>query len=225
VNYEIRYKPAFAAIFITLEPGERITAEAGAMASMDAGITMTTQFMGGLMPALLRSWFGGESLFTNTFINRTPEPKTLVLSQAMIGDIEVLQLGGEENASLCLEGGAYIASTARIDLSVRWAGFNSWLAGEGLFKLLVSSKGRGLVFFGGYGGLTRRQVTGDFIVDSGHLVAYEPSISLNVRFAKGIIGSIASGEGMVNHLKGNGMIYLQSRSIDSFVQFLRRKIR
>lgn len=224
MNYEIRYKPAFAAIFITLEPGERITAEAGAMASMDAGITMTTQFMGGFIPALLRHWFGGESLFTNTFINRTSAPQTVVLSQAMIGDIEVLQLGGEQ-AALCLEGGAYIASTARIDLSARWAGFNSWLAGEGLFKLLVTSKGRGLVFFGGYGGLTRRQVTGDFIVDSGHLVAYEPSISLNVRFAKGILGSLTSGEGMVNYLKGNGMIYLQSRSIDGFVQFLRRKVR
>lgn len=224
MNYEIRYKPAFAAIFITLEPGERMTAEAGAMASMDAGLTMTTQFMGGFIPACLRSWFSGESLFTNTFINRTSEPKTLVLSQAMIGDIEVLQLGGEQ-AALCLEGGAYIASTARIHLAMRWAGFNSWFAGEGLFKLLVTSKGRGLVFFGGYGGLTRRQVTGDFIVDSGHLVAYEPSLSLNVRFAKGLLGSLTSGEGIVNHLKGNGMIYLQSRSIDSFVQFLRRKIR
>ncbi|TVQ58309.1 MAG: TIGR00266 family protein, partial [Spirulina sp. DLM2.Bin59] len=151
MNYEIRYKPAFAAIFITLEPGERITAEAGAMASMDAGLTMTTQLMGGFIPALLRRLFGGESLFTNTFINRTSERKTLVLSQEMIGDIEVLQLGGDQ-AALCLEGGAYIASTSRIAISTRWAGFNSWLAGEGLFKLLVKSKGQGLVFFGGYGG-------------------------------------------------------------------------
>jgi uncharacterized protein (AIM24 family) len=34
MKYKIRYKPAFAAIFVTLEPGEKVTAEAGAMTSM-----------------------------------------------------------------------------------------------------------------------------------------------------------------------------------------------
>jgi uncharacterized protein (TIGR00266 family) len=225
VKYEIRYKPAFAAIFITLDPGERIIAEAGAMASMDAGLTMTTQFSGGLIPALLRAGFGGETLFTNTFINRTDGPLNLVLTQSIIGDMEVIQLDGQQQAALCLQPGAYIASTARIKLGVKWAGFNSWLAGEGLFKLQVESNGKGLVFFGAYGGLTKRQISQDFIVDSGHLVAYEPQIKLNVRFAKGIIGSLTSGEGLVNHLKGTGVIYLQSRSVDGLVRFLRPKLR
>jgi uncharacterized protein (AIM24 family) len=42
LKYDIRYKPAFAAIFVTLDPGESITAEAGAMTSMDAQLSMQT---------------------------------------------------------------------------------------------------------------------------------------------------------------------------------------
>ena len=73
MKYEICYKPAFAAIFMTLKPGERITAEAGAMTSMDSRLTMKTQFSGGILVAFLRKFFGGESLFVNVFINETKD--------------------------------------------------------------------------------------------------------------------------------------------------------
>lgn len=46
MKYEIRYKPAFACLFVTLEPGEQVTAESGAMVSMDGGILMKTEFSG-----------------------------------------------------------------------------------------------------------------------------------------------------------------------------------
>lgn len=220
MKYDIRYKPAFAAIFITLDPGESIVAEAGAMASMDGDLTMKTEFSGGLVNALMRSWFGGESLFVNIFTNETESPKQVVLTQSLIGDIEGLEL--RKGAQMCFQSGAYIASTPRIQLKVRWAGFNSWIAGEGLFKLQV--EGRGMVFFGAYGGLTKKHVQEDFIVDNSHLVAYEPQLKMNVRFAKGIIGSLTSGEGLVNHIKGTGTIYLQSRSIGGLVGFLKKRL-
>lgn len=70
----LKYKPAFAAIFVTLEPGESIIAEAGAMVSMDSRLTMKTEFSGGLISALMRKFFGGESLFVNVFSNQTRQP-------------------------------------------------------------------------------------------------------------------------------------------------------
>lgn len=220
MKYEIRYKPAFATLFITLEPGERLVAEAGAMASMDGAITMKTELAGGLVPALLRAWLGGESMFVNVFQNQTDTPRQVVFTQSVVGDMEGLEL--QKGASICLQPGAYIASTPRVKLGVQWAGFNSLFAGEGLFKL--KAEGRGMLFFGAYGGLTQRQVDGDFIVDSGHLVAYEPQLSLNIRLSNGLIGSLTSGEGLVNQIKGKGTIYLQSRSIDGLVRFLRTRI-
>jgi uncharacterized protein (TIGR00266 family) len=219
MKYEIRYKPAFAAIFLTLNPGERITAEAGAMQSMAAALSMQTQFSGGLIPGLLKKFFGGESLFVNEFRNNTQKPLELVLSQAMLGDIGLIELKGN---SICFQPGAYIAHTPGIEMGVQWAGFSSWLAGEGLFKLKLS--GRGLVFFGGYGGISQRQVEREFIVDSGHLLAYEPGIKMNLGLSSGLVGSVTSGEGLVNRLTGRGQIYLQSRSTEGLVRFLRSKV-
>jgi len=220
VKYEIRYKPAFAAIFVTLEPGEMITAEAGAMTSMDAQITVKTEFSGGFFWALLKKFFGKESLFVNTFSNQTQRPLNLVLTQSTIGDIACVELRGSE---LCFQPGAYIAHTADTKLGIRWAGFKSWFSGEGLFKLKVS--GNGGVFFGAYGGLTSKQIDGEFIVDTGHLVAYEPGIRMQIGLAGGWFGSITSGEGFVSRLTGQGEIYLQSRSIDGLVKYLRPKLR
>lgn len=219
MKYEVRYKPAFATIFLTLLPGERMTAESGAMASMAAELGMKTQFFGGLLPALMKGFFGGESLFVNVFSNETQQPYEVVLTQSSIGDIAAIQLQGNE---LCLQPGAYIAHSAGVHVGVQWAGLASWFSGEGLFKLKVS--GKGLVFFGAYGGLTEVDVIDDFVVDNSHLVAYEPTITMNVRLSGGLFGSVASGEGFVNRLKGKGKIYLQSRSMDGLVKFLRPKL-
>ncbi len=219
MKYEIRYKPAFATLFVTLNPGERLTAEAGAMLSMAAALSMETQFSGGLIPGLLKKFFGDESLFVNEFRNRTQQPLELVLSQSLPGDLMVVELKGN---SLCFQPGAYLAHTAGVQMSLQWAGFSSWLAGEGLFKLKVN--GRGLVFFGGYGGISQRRVNQSFVVDSGHLLAYEPGIKMNLRLAGGLLGAVTSGEGVVNHLTGQGKIYMQSRSLSGLVRFLRSKV-
>jgi uncharacterized protein (TIGR00266 family) len=220
VPYEIRYKPAFAAIFVTLNPGESITAEAGAMTSMDAQLSMKTGFSGGLLSGLLKKFFGGESLFVNTFTNNTQKPLSLVLTQSTIGDIALIELRERE---ICFQPGAYIAHTPGGKMGVQWAGFKSWISGEGLFKLKLS--GRGNVFFGAYGGLIQKRINGEFIVDTGHLVAYEPGIRMKVGLAGGFIGSVTSGEGLINRLSGQGEIYLQSRSIDGLVRYLRPKLR
>jgi len=220
VQYELRYKPSFATIFVTLDPGDSIVAEAGAMASMDGALTMKSEFSGGFFSGLLKKFFGGESLFVNVFKNNTRKPQQVVLTQAIVGDIECVELRGN---SLCFQPGAYIACTPGVKLGVRWAGLASWFAGEGLFKLQVS--GKGTVFFGAYGGISKKRINGDLVVDNGHLVAYDPSIKMNVRMAGGLLGSVTSGEGFVNKLVGTGDVYLQSRSVDGLVRFLWPKFR
>lgn len=220
MRYEIRYKPAFSTVFLALNPGEAMLAESGAMASMDGAIEMQTKLSGGLSAAIVRKFLGSESLFVNIFRNRSQETQELVLTQPTIGDIECLEL---KDTAICLQPGAFIAHTAGIKMSVAWAGFASWIAGEGLFKLQLS--GRGLVFLGAYGGISTKQIDGDFIVDNGHLLAYEPGIKMQIRLSGGIFGSLTSGEGLVNRLSGRGTIYLQSRSVSSLVSYLRSKSR
>ena len=219
MEYEIRYKPAFSTIFVTLEPGESLTTEAGSMTSMDANLLMDTHFSGGFFTAFLKKFLGKESLFVNTYTNGSRENLNLVLSQSIIGDIEALAL---EDNEICFQPGAYIAHTPGVEIGVAFAGFASWIAGEGLFKLKL--KGRGTVFFGAYGGLTRKEISEGYVVDNGHLVAYEPNIRMGIRLAGGLFSSLTSGEGLINRLQGSGTIYLQSRSVHSLVRFLSPKL-
>ncbi len=219
MNVKIEAKPAFAYLDVELAPGETIIAEADAMATMSSELDMTAKFNGGLFQGIAKKFLGSESLFVNHFTNNTQKPLKLTLTQATPGDIECKVLNNE---SYCLEGGSYIASDPGIRLGLRWAGIGSFIAREGLFKLVV--KGTGKVYFGAYGGIIEKEIKGEYIVDSGHLVGYESSMKLTPKLSNGIIGSITSGEGFVLKVSGNGKIYLQTRNLSGLASWVNRHL-
>ncbi len=67
-----------------------------------------------------------------------------------------------------------------------------------------------IVWFSAYGGIFSREITDEYIVDTGHLVAYEPTINIRVGLAGGIFSSFFGGEGLVTKVRGPGRIYMQS---------------
>ncbi|MCR4415749.1 MAG: TIGR00266 family protein [Thermoguttaceae bacterium] len=205
MDVEIRNKPAFANIYVKLAPGDRIVAEADAMASMSSSVEMQTKWSGGMLRGILKRLFGGESMFVNVF--STPSGGELVLTQPFPGDIECIELKGN---TLYLQPGAFIACEPGVKLGLGWAGIRMLVAREGLFRLKVSGNGR--VWFGAYGGIFQRDIQDEYVVDSGHLIAYEPSIQVRIGMAGGLFTSFFSGEGLVTRLKGPGRIYMQSRS-------------
>jgi len=103
---------------------------------------------------------------------------------------------------------------------VKWAGFASLIAKEGLFKLIIS--GNGTVVYGSYGAMVEKVIEGEYIVDSSHLVAYEPHMKLKIQLAGGLISSITSGEGLVTRVVGSGKIILQSRSMTGLAGWINR---
>jgi uncharacterized protein (TIGR00266 family) len=219
MNVKIEAKPAFAYLDVELAPGETIIAESDAMATMSSDLDMNAKFNGGFFQGLTKKFLGGESLFVNHFVNTTNKPLKLTLTQATPGDIECKVLNNE---SYCLEGGAYIASELGVKLGLRWAGIGSFIAREGLFKLVV--KGTGKVYFGAYGGIIEKEIKGEYIVDSGHLVGYESSMKLKPKLSNGIIGSITSGEGFVLKVTGNGKIFLQTRNLSGLASWVNRHL-
>lgn len=207
---EIRNRPSFANLQVSLGPGESIIAESDAMASMTANVEMSTMWNGGFGSAILRRAFGRESLFVNRFT--ATSPAQLVLTQMFPGDIECIELRGN---TLYLQPGAFVACESTVDLGLGWAGISSFIGREGLFRLRVSGQGR--VWFGAYGGIFAREIEHEYIVDTGHLVAYEPTIALKMGLAGGVLSSIFGGEGLITRVHGTGRIYMQSRSIDGLV--------
>jgi len=207
VEVEIRNRPSFANLLVHLQAGETIIAEADAMASMSASVEMTARWNGSFFSAVARRMFGGESLFVNEIT--TSSAGHVVLTQPFPGDIACLELKGN---SMFLQPGAFIAAEPTVTLGLGWAGFRSFIAGEGLFRTEVS--GHGCVWFGAYGAIFTREIQQEYIVDTGHLVAYEPTIGIKVGLAGGIFSSFFGGEGLVTRVQGPGKIYMQSRSFD-----------
>ncbi|WP_375772265.1 TIGR00266 family protein [Archangium gephyra] len=203
---EIRNKPSFANVRVHMRAGDGLVAEADAMASMSPSIEMKARMAGGFFTALVRRVFGKESFFVNEFA--TQSQGELVLTQPVPGDIISVALNGN---SLFLQQGAFLACEPGVKLGVGWAGIASLVGGEGLFRLNAS--GTGTLWFGAYGGITEKEVNGELIVDSGHLVAYEPTLILSMGLAGGIFSSFFSGEGLITRVRGRGKIYLQSRAL------------
>jgi uncharacterized protein (TIGR00266 family) len=219
MKISVEGKPAFAHVHLELEPGETMIAESDAMSSMAADLDMKAKMNGGFFSGLMKKFFGGESLFVNHFTNNTSEPKKLSLVQATPGDMREVEL---QNGSICLQPGAYVASTPGLKLGLRWAGIKSWISREGLFKLEVS--GTGTLLYGAYGGLLEKEVDGAYIVDTSHLVAYEPQLKLKIQMAGGLFSSFFGGEGLVTRVEGKGKVIVQTRSMDGLKSWVNSKI-
>ncbi len=214
---EIRNKPSFANVLVRLRAGDGLVAEADAMASMSAGIEMKARMAGGFFTALVRRVFGKESFFVNEYATQTQGE--LVLTQPVPGDITCVSLNG---SSLFLQPGAFLACEPGVQLNVGWAGIASLVGGEGLFR--VRAEGTGMLWFGAYGGITEKEIDGELVVDSGHLVAYEPTLSLSMALAGGLFSSFFSGEGLVTRVRGRGKVYLQSRALESLASWTNSNI-
>jgi uncharacterized protein (TIGR00266 family) len=135
------------------------------------------------------------------------------------GQVQCLELA---NDKFYLQPGAFLAATEGVRLGVVWAGLISWLAREGLFRLVVS--GTGKVWYGAYGALLEREIDGEYIVDTSHLVGYTPGIKLKLQLAGGIFSSFFGGEGLVTRVEGKGKIVIQTRSVHGLLSWINPKL-
>jgi uncharacterized protein (TIGR00266 family) len=223
MHITIEGAPSFSHVHVDLDPGEWITAESGAMQSMSGELDMQAVPNGGILSALGKKLFGGESFFVNRFTNNANRTLRVTIAQNIPGDIIEMPLrNGDE---VVLQRGAYLAHRGEVKLKTAWAGFVSWFSGEGLVHLRARSEGMGTVYFGAYGAIIKRSIDQELKVDDGHLVAYDPNLKLKVSLAGGIFASMFSGEGFVTRVIGTGDVYIQTRSVRGLAAWLNPKFR
>jgi uncharacterized protein (TIGR00266 family) len=225
MQFDIEHAPAFAWLKVRLGAGERVTAEAGAMVRHSPALTMDTRlnaprstgFFGKIWRvciALTRKLLGGETPFVNEF--HGPNGGEVVFAPALSGNIVHRRLAGAE--TLFVQTGSYLASTGTVDMRVRWGGLRSFFGGEGL--VLLECKGDGDLFVNSYGGVTEVPVDGSFVVDTGHIVAFDGSLNFKVRSIGGVKAFLFSGEGLVCEFQGRGTVFVQSRNLGALVRWL-----
>jgi uncharacterized protein (TIGR00266 family) len=216
MNIEIRHSPSFAIARCSLNGGEQLKCESGAMSATSAGVEVEAKMQGGLMKGLKRSVLGGESLFMTTLT----APATggwVDVAARLPGDLITLPVNGAVN----LTRGSYLASEASVEIDTKWGGFKNVFGGEGGF--LIHASGQGQVVVSCYGALDQVQLAQgeSIVIDSGHVVAFDPSVTFTTRKASsGIMNTLKSGEGFVMEFTGPGLVYTQTRNPDALVTWL-----
>ncbi len=219
IDYEI-FGDDMQFVEITLDPGEVVVAEAGAMMYMTRGIEMETVFgdpskqqgmLGKLFDAGKRM-ITGESLFLTTFGATGANREQVAFASPYPGKIiplNVAELGGEvlcqKEAFLCAARGV------QIDIAFQKRLGAGLFGGEGF--ILQRIKGDGLAFVHAGGTIVRRELAaGEHLrLDTGCLVAFQPSVDYDIQRAGGIKTTFFGGEGIfVASLTGPGTVWLQS---------------
>lgn len=204
MKYKIICDPTYSAVAVDLEANERIVAEAGAMAWMTANIQTTTSTRGGIMAGMKRKLLSGESFFQNTYQPQDASG-SVTFAPGAAGDIIAHELSSGE---LLLEKGAYLASTEGITCDSKWDGLRGFF-NEGMFVLRVT--GTGTLFFHAYGDVYPIDIDGEYVVDNGFAVAWEPTLTYQLTRARKIRSFLFSDQ-LLLRFSGKGRIWLQSRS-------------
>jgi uncharacterized protein (TIGR00266 family) len=220
IEYEI-FGSEMQYVEVELDPGEASVAEAGGMMYMEDGIEMETIFgdgsqqKSGFMGALLgagKRLLTGESLFMTIFINKGSVKKKVAFASPYPGKIipmDLRELGGQiicqKDAFLCAAKGVSVGIAFQKRLGVGLFG------GEGF--IMQKLEGDGFAFIHAGGMLTEKHLAaGELLrVDTGCIVALQPSVTYDIEYIGKIKSALFSGEGFFfATLRGPGKIWLQS---------------
>jgi len=217
-TWRIEHQGAFALAVIELQPEQSISAEAGAMVSMSANIDLHSELKGGVFGALKRA-VGGESAFVSTFTAQGG-PGEVTFAPGAPGDVAGLEMQGQ---TFMVQSSSYLAGDTSLVVDTKFGGTKSFFGGEGLFVLNVS--GTGLLLVSSFGAIHRKILRPgeQYVVDTGHLVAWEGHMQYNLRKAakSGFFRSFLSGEGIVAEFNGPGEILIQTRNLAAFAGLLK----
>ncbi|MBK1684127.1 MULTISPECIES: TIGR00266 family protein [Rhodoferax] len=219
VDYEI-FGNEMQYVEVELDPGEAAVGEAGVMMYMQAGIQMDTVFgdgaqQGGLFGKLMgagKRLLTGESLFTTVFQNTASSKQRVAFAAPYPGKIVPIDLSALGGTLLCQKD-SFLCAAKGVSLGIA---FQQKL-GVGLFGgegfIMQKLDGDGMAFIHAGGTLMERTLApGETLrVDTGCVVAYQPSVDFDIQYVGKIKSALFGGEGLFfATLRGPGKIWLQS---------------
>ncbi|KAI5462432.1 tryptophan RNA-binding attenuator protein-like domain-containing protein [Mariannaea sp. PMI_226] len=209
-SYRISHRDSNTILTIQLAMGCPIAGKSGSMIAMSPTITLK-----GHVKFSMKKVISGSEIASSTYIG----PGEVLLGPPMLGDITSLRLNGSETWSVGHD--AYLASTQGVVKDYkRQALSKAMFSGEGLWVYKIS--GTGLLWIASFGAIIRKDlVDGEkYIVDNGHLVAWNTKYVMERVASGGIISGIASGEGLVCKFTGPGTVYIQTRNSRAFSAYM-----
>jgi uncharacterized protein (TIGR00266 family) len=196
------------AVIVSLQAGERLTSEAGAMTFVSGDISMEVEMPGGFTGGLKRKLLAGESLFVTRYVANGAG--TVGITGPFPGSIRQHELDGE----IICERHAYLAHHGDVEIEAAFAqrlGMGIRGGGEGFF--LQRLKGKGTVWLHGGGDFLDFDLAAGqgLVVDTGCMVMIEPTVRYEVKLQGGVAKSLFGGEGLfLVYMTGPGHVTLQT---------------
>jgi uncharacterized protein (TIGR00266 family) len=218
VDITPRQQPSFAVARLTLGPGERVRAEAGALMATDPSVTVEAKAEGGIMRSLKRAALGGESFFITSY-TASPQGGWVDVAAALPGDLSVIEV--EPGTGWFVQKGSWIAGADTVEINTQWGGFKNMFGSEGAFILRADGYGKMLV--SAYGAIETWELAPGQVVtlDTGHMVAYSETVQMQLRkVTGGLVQTFKSGEGLVFDFTGPGKLLVQTRNPNEFLGFI-----
>ena len=211
MQYEI-VGGSLPAVIVTLEDGEAMVTEKGAMSWMSPNMEMETSARGGLGKAFGRA-FSGESMFQNVYTARGGQGM-IAFASCFPGQILAQRIA--TGAEIVVQKSAFLASEPNVQTEVF---FQKKLAG-GLFGgegfIMQRLCGEGLAFIEMDGHVVEYDLAAgkQLVLDTGHLAAMDATCSIDIQQVKGAKNVLFGGEGLFNTLvTGPGHVWVQTMPI------------
>ena len=211
MKYELK-GGAFPVVVCQLTDGEQMVTEKGSMVWMSPNMEMGTS--GGGLGKMFSKAFSGESMFQNIYTARGDG--MIAFGSSFPGRILPLEI--QPGREIILQKTAFLASETGVKLSIHFnkkagAGF---FGGEGFIMQKLS--GSGIAFAEVDGELVEYDLAAgqQMVIDTGNVLGFEESVSIDIQQVKGLKNKLLGGEGFFNTvLTGPGKIWLQTMPISS----------
>lgn len=217
MQYSIEGEP-LPVLICSLEDGETMITESGAMSWMSPNMKMETSSGGGIGKMFGRA-LSGESLFLNHYTAQGAGQ--IAFASSFPGSIRAFEIG---DVDIVAQKSAFLASTAGVELSTFFqkklgSGF---FGGEGFIMQKLSGRGLAFLEFDGYVKEYDLAPGQQIIVDTGYLAAMSSTCSMDVQMVPGIKNALLGGEGLFNTvITGPGRVYLQSMPVPQLAGSIR----
>ncbi len=211
-NFNIQCDPDYSFLTVDIPAGEKLKVEASAMATMDTTLQMKTKLKGGFGRFLT-----GENLFINEFTAKNA-PGEIGIAPGCPGDMRHYYV---DNETIYLQNTAYVASAMGVEVQTKFQGLvKGFFSGEKLF--LIECSGKGDLWFNSFGGIIEIDVEDQYVVDTGHIVAFTEGLDYNISSVGGMKSFFLSGEALVCKFSGKGKVWIQTRKPAPFVWWANR---
>lgn len=181
-------------------------------------VTVEARAEGGVLKSLKRAALGGESFFITSYI-APAEGGWVDVAARLPGDVHVLDL--VPGQGWFVQKGSWLASADSVAMDTKWGGFSNMFGSEGGF--ILRADGQGPMVVAAYGAIEAWDLApGQKItLDTGHMVAYEESVTMQLRkVTGGLVQTFKSGEGLVFDFTGPGKVLIQTRNPTEFLGFI-----